>query len=278
MPAGKFVPVTKPTDDRIRGQAPGSSPSMAKAGEVAAWAAIHSDTRHQAKVAAGLRAPILRRALEPRSSVANDQAGWEPAAGRGPAPHRLASEGIPEAGADIVEIGPARVSGVDQIRAAQAVHRKQKRLRSTGEMESDARSRLDEVRPVLSADVAGQVIIPVALNGAEAVAGADLRIEQQVVVEPADEDGIAIGFGEEAHAAAGVTVAARVRGPATVVGRHRAAAQIFHRFAGFGAAGQPVPAARSDSKADNDGVFREILHLRNAGERGGLARVADHAR
>src|SRR5690348_16234972 len=99
----------------------------------------------------------------------------------------LMGEGIPETGAEVVEIGAARIVLIHGVGAAERVHREDHGLGHIGEAESHAGAALDIVGPVLMQAVDSAVEVPIELglkSGVgfgfrESVAGAVLGIEEQ---------------------------------------------------------------------------------------------------
>jgi hypothetical protein len=61
----------------------------------------------------------------------------------------LMSEGIPESGSQIEEVGTARIILIDQIRATKEIHGKQHRLRQAGKSEPQAWADFSVIGPIL---------------------------------------------------------------------------------------------------------------------------------
>src|SRR5271157_3477290 len=153
----------RPTEERISGHAPASSERTLKYGRSAACAGPRG---HPA-----------------RTSV------------------RLTSKRIPEPRAEIVEVRPPRIARVDQVGASQQVKRHVRRLWQPRACNSESRPCLAEIGPVLALVVDGQVGVPGKLAtqrlGTKGVSETGLIVNQEIIAETADKDGIQCGVGEQ---------------------------------------------------------------------------------
>src|ERR1019366_7257599 len=185
-------------------------------------------------------------------------------AGRSACATVLPGEGIPASGAEVVKGGAAR-GAVDQIFAAQRV---EGQVHGLGEGDAEAGTGLDEIGPILAFGVEGGVAVPVELHRAESVAGAGLRVEQEILVETADVEGVPGGVGEP-----GATLAmqpARDRYAAAVIGRH-VALQVADGAAGLAPGGDAVPGLGGRADGDDEGTFGEIQGADGADVAAGIA-------
>src|ERR1017187_7534669 len=192
------------------------------------------------------------------------------------------SECIPESGAKIVESGAIGIA-CDGVVAVQVVDRQVQGAGHGGDAEAHAGSGFEEVGPGLAFLIHGEVDVPVELRLQCAqrgrVAEAILRVEQEIVIEAAHENGVVIGFEEEAAGFGFQHVAEALgeRGTAAVV-RHYVMRQISDGGAGFGPAHQPVPNRGGHTEAGNEGAFGQILRRNAVAFRSdGPARVADRS-
>src|SRR5579863_9985023 len=136
----------------------------------------------------------------------------------------LVSECIPEAGAEVVEIGAARIVFVYCVDPAQEADGEQHGFGQRRDAEAYARTRFDIVGPIFAQAIDRGVVVPEQLHLRQRVAAAILRIEQHVVLEAADEDAVLVRFEEEAVAAAvqHLTEAFGVGEAAAIIGYHGA--------------------------------------------------------
>src|ERR1035438_3926429 len=179
------------------------------------------------------------------------------------------SECIPESGSEIVEGGPIGIT-CDGIVAVQVVDGEVQGAGHGGDAEAHAGSGLEEVGPRLAFLIHGEVDVPVELRLQCAqqgrVAEAILRVDQEIVIEAADENGVVIGFEEEA-AGFGFQHAAEAlgeRSTAAVV-LEDVMRQISDGGTGFDPAHQPVPNVGGHAKAGNGStIWAEIrdAHIR----------------
>jgi hypothetical protein len=101
----------------------------------------------------------------------------------------------------IVESGAIGIA-CDGVVAVQVVDRQIQCAGHGGDAEAHAGSGFEEVGPSLAFLIRGEVEVPVELRLQRAqqgrIAEAILRVEQEIVIEAADENGVVIGFEEEA--------------------------------------------------------------------------------
>src|SRR5579863_6870131 len=143
-----------PTEDKICGQGPGSSPSTAK--PIAGEAELEGDT-----VPADSRAGRSRRARRdaPKGMRKDVRFLWSRLSlGRLPT-RALVSEGIPESGADIEEVGFARAILGEGVRAAHHVYGEHQGRRHESPAKAHSGSGLDKVCPGLAFVVHGEICV-----------------------------------------------------------------------------------------------------------------------
>src|SRR5580704_9348329 len=120
---------------------------------------------------------------------------------RVPGTEVLVSNRIPEAGSEVVEGGAVGVACYGVV-AAQVVDGQIEGTRHGGYAEANAGAGFPEVGPGFAFLVGGDVEVPVELRLQRAengrIAEAVLGVEEEIVIEAADEDGIVVGFEEEA--------------------------------------------------------------------------------
>src|SRR3982750_2544091 len=116
-----------PGEERIAGQAPGSSERTEKNGRFAARAEIPNRRSRRAGRAVPLQTELVR-------------------------------EGIPKTGAEIGEVRAAGVVPVDQVGATKDIYGE---VGTREERHSDTRARFGEVRPILPAYIRGEVRVPI---------------------------------------------------------------------------------------------------------------------
>src|SRR5580692_13082384 len=111
------------------------------------------------------------------------------------------SKRIPHSHPKVVKIGPLRIILIDQIGAAQQVYGEIHGLRHRGGMNADARTRFYEIGPVLPLVVKRQIPVDVELRAKiprpYGEANARLRVDQRIVTEAADENGVERGIRKE---------------------------------------------------------------------------------
>src|SRR6185437_10118809 len=206
--------------------------------------------------------------------------------------NNLASDRIPEPGAEVEIIRTAWVTLINRINAAQQIHRKQQRFRHPIKVKPEARAAFNKIGPILALAIDREIPVQVnlrleaveRLRLRERIAGTILRIEQQVAIEAVNVNSIVGRVGEKSRFASDLAAhPAKQRHPAAIVrnrqARPRMAAEIAERLARFAPSGDAMPRIGAHPQPENEAALRKILRLAVAkGRRRRSARVANEAR
>src|SRR5262245_38984223 len=179
----------------------------------------------------------------------------------------LTSEGIPESRPKVPVIRAIGIATGNQVDSTHEVDLEHQAFGTPTHAKTDSRSGLHIIGPVLAFGIHSDVVVPVelGLGGTKSVPGSILRIADEIAIEPADIDAIAVGFvipparlpAEQAAEAFRERNATAIVGQSAILIRSRA--KVAERGACLDPAHEAVPVTRRRADSKNERALREVL-------------------